>query len=151
MNWQLENIPNVCQSDQEQNFTCVNTYSFFTSSLIWGTVGPGRMYGATGLYSKAFYAFLFGAIVPIPFYLLSRFGFPKFRHIYTPLMLSGGIAWAPTNMSWLIPPLYIGYIFHIYIRRRYPQWWATYNVPSPFSFCWHWSTSHLMPLPPDQL
>ena len=153
MNWQLDNIPDLCQSDQKQKFICVGVFSFFTSSLIWGTVGPERMYGKYGLYNHSLYAFLVGAIVPIPFYLLSRWRYPQLRHIYTPIILTGGMFWAPTNMSWLIPSLYLGYIFQVYIRRRKFEWWANYNVMSDMFWAhnsiWHqmhWRVAPQLPL-----
>lgn len=90
--------------------------------------GPERMYGSKGLYGKAFYGFLAGALIPIPFYLLSRWKFPEMRHIYTPILLSGGMLWAPLNLSWLIPSLYLGYIFQVYVKRKHFDWWANYNV-----------------------
>lgn len=128
MNWQLNNIPDVCQIDQKDKFTCVGTFTFFTSSLIWGTLGPGRLYGFHGLYHTSLYGFLMGAILPIPFYLLSRWRYPQLRHVYTPLLLSGGIFWAPVNLSWLIPSLYVGYVFQVYVKRKHFEWWTNYNV-----------------------
>ena len=128
MNWQLDNIPDICHDDQKEKFTCIGTYTLYTSSLIWGTVGPARMYGSKALYNTSLYGFLVGALLPIPLYLLSRWRFPELRHVYTPILLSGGQFWAPYNLSWLIPSLYLGYIFQVYIRRRNFEWWANYNV-----------------------
>lgn len=67
MNWQLDNIPDICHDDQKDKFTCTFTYTFFTSSLIWGTIGPQRMYGSKALYNSSLYGFLVGAVLPIPF------------------------------------------------------------------------------------
>ena len=36
--------------------------------------------------------------------------------------------WSPLNLSWVIPSLYLGYIFQVYIRRKYFEWWSNYNV-----------------------
>jgi hypothetical protein len=145
MNWQLSNIPGLCTDGQAQKFTCIDTFSFYTSSLIWGTLGPARMYGMNALYNKALYAFLLGAIVPIPLYILSRWRFPKLRHVYTPLLLIGGRGWAPMNLTWCIPPLYIGYIFQVHIRRKHFAWWSSYNViPSWFMADWQYLTSNAL-------
>lgn len=128
MNWQLDNIENICEDNQKQKFTCNRTYSFYTSSLIWGTIGPEKMYGKESLYHSSLYGFLLGALVPIPIYLLSRWRFPNLRHVYTPILFAGGTGWAPYNLSWVIPSLYIGYIFQVYIRRKYFEWWENFNV-----------------------
>jgi len=133
MNWQLNHIEGICEDDQKQKFTCLETYSFFTSSLIWGTIGPSRLYGQDGLYHSSLFGFLFGALLPVPFYMLSRWGYPQFRHVYTPVLLTGGLVWAPYNLSWLIPSVIIGYIFQIYVKRKHFQWWSSYNVPSTSS------------------
>jgi len=137
MNWQIDNIKDFCHPDQPQKFVCIGPYTFFTSSLIWGTIGPKRQYGSKGLYNASLYGFLVGAIAPIPIYLLSRWKFPELRHVYTPVLFSGGILWAPLNLSWLIPSLYLGYIFQVYMKRKHFDWWSNYNVhnfhPFPFS------------------
>ena len=130
LNWQVDNIPGLCQDDQKDKFTCVSTYTLFTSSLIWGTIGPEKMYGRNALYSTTLYGFLVGAIFPIPFYLLSRWKFPELRHVYTPILLAGGMLWAPYNLTWIIPCLYLGYIFQVYMRRKNFDWWANCNVNS---------------------
>jgi hypothetical protein len=128
MNWQLDNIPNICKDDQAQKFVCMHTQTFFSSSMIWGTLGPERMYGKKGLYSPTLYGFLVGALLPIPFYLLARWRYPGLRHVFTPTLLTGGLMWAPMNLSWIIPPLWLGYLFQVYIKKRYFSWWASYNV-----------------------
>ena len=129
MNWQIDNIRDFCHPDQPQKFICIGPYTFFTSSVIWGTIGPKRQYGSNGLYNASLYGFLVGAVAPIPIYLLSRWKFPELRHVYTPVLFSGGSLWAPLNLSWLIPSLYLGYIFQVYMRRKNFDWWSNYNVP----------------------
>ena len=128
MNWQLDNIPDVCEDDQKQKFLCMQTHTFFTSSVIWGTLGPARMYGPKGLYHVTLYGFLVGAFLPVPFYILSRWKYRNLRHVYSPTLLVGGLMWAPKNLSWAIPCVYLGYLFNVYIKRRHFNWWATYNV-----------------------
>ena|SRR5579859_201407 len=128
MNWQLDHVTDLCHDEQKQKFTCVGTYTLFTASLIWGTIGPAKMFGSGALYHNSLYGFLLGAVLPIPFYVLSRWRYPKLRLVYTPILLAGGIGWAPTNMSWLIPSLYVGYIFQVYIRKKHFEWWSNYNV-----------------------
>lgn len=131
MNWQLDNIPNVCDENQKQKFICIHTQTFFTSSVIWGTFGPAKMYGPRGLYHLTLYGFLVGAILPVPFYLLSRWKYRELRHVYSPTLLLGGLLWAPRNLTWITPCIYLGYLFNVYIKRRYFSWWATYNVSIP--------------------
>lgn len=128
MEWQLNNIPDLCTDNQKDSFTCVNTYTFFTSTLMMGLTGTTRLLGPNAPYSVLLYGFLIGAIIPIPFYVLSRWRYPELRHVYTPILFAGGIQWSPLNLSWEIPALYLGYIFQVHIRRKYFNWWSNYNV-----------------------
>jgi len=131
MNWQLDNIPNICDPDQKDKFTCMWTHTFFTSSIIWGSLGPARMYGSKGIYHITLYGFLAGALLPIPIFLLSKWKYPAARHIFIPSLIYGGLMWAPFNISYLTGALYFGYLFNVYIKKRYFEWWATYNVTRP--------------------
>ena len=128
MNWQLDNIQDICEEFQKQKFKCMNAHTFFTSSIIWGTLGPQRMYGPTGIYRVTLWGFFVGVFLPIPFYILSRWKYPQLRHVYIPSLLVGGLMWAPLNLSWMIPGVYLGYIFQVYIKRRFFNWWSGYNV-----------------------
>lgn len=46
------NIKEVCTAHQAQGITCPNAKTFFNASVIWGVVGPKRMFSAGALYSK---------------------------------------------------------------------------------------------------
>ena len=129
MNWQLDNIPDICSQEQKDRFVCMSTHTFFTSSIIWGSLGPARMYGAKGIYHPTAYGFLVGAFLPVPIYILARWRYPNLRHVFIPTLLVGGLLWAPCNMTFLTPALYLGLLFNIYIKKRYFEWWGTYNVP----------------------
>lgn len=128
MDWQLNHISGLCTDDQKDKFTCNDAYTFFTNTLMLGMTGPARLIGPKAVYKVTVYGFLIGALIPIPFYILSRRRFPKLRHVYTPILFAGAIAWSPVNLSWVIPSLYIGYIFQIFIKRKYFDWWSSYNV-----------------------
>lgn len=38
------NIEGICESDQPEGLTCPNAKTFFNASVIWGVVGPKRMF-----------------------------------------------------------------------------------------------------------
>lgn len=46
------NIEGVCTATQKQGITCPNAKTFFNASVIWGVVGPKRMFSSGALYSK---------------------------------------------------------------------------------------------------
>lgn len=132
MNWQLDNIADICEPNQKQRFKCLSTHTFFTSSIIWGSLGPARMYGPKGIYHPTVYGFLVGAILPIPIWMLAKWRYPKLRHVFIPSFLIGGLYWAPFNLTFLIPGMYLGYVFQVYIKKRHFEWWGSYNVNSLF-------------------
>ncbi|RAH49978.1 OPT oligopeptide transporter family [Aspergillus brunneoviolaceus CBS 621.78] len=130
--WALANISDVCSLDQPSKFTCAGARDFYTSSVIWGAIGPRRLFGVGQIYNPLLYGFLIGALLPIPFYLLTRF-IPRssaaataVRYIYTPLVLSGISNLAPYNMSYGWPALVVGFAVNYYAKRRWVGWWEKY-------------------------
>ncbi|KAJ5827137.1 hypothetical protein N7447_003900 [Penicillium robsamsonii] len=128
MNWTLGNIDEVCTPNQSAHFTCPNGRAFFSSSIVWGVIGPQRMFGPGGLYVQIQWFWLLGALLPVAFYVLIRL-FPrtKLRFLNAPVML-GAMAWLPpatplSFFSWA----FFGLIFNYWIRRRWGGWWHTYN------------------------
>jgi OPT family oligopeptide transporter len=43
-NWLLANITDVCTSGQKEGFTCASSRTFSSASVIWGAVGPARVF-----------------------------------------------------------------------------------------------------------
>lgn len=128
MNWVLGNIPGACEPDQKNHFTCPNGSTFFSSSIVWGVIGPGRMFGPGSIYRPIMWYWLLGALLPIAFWLFTK-KFPKSlaRHLNAPVML-GAMSWlppaTPLNFStWA----FVGLTFNYVIRKRYNGWWKTYN------------------------
>ncbi|KAF8706824.1 OPT oligopeptide transporter protein, partial [Rhizoctonia solani] len=129
MNWQVNSIRGVCTPQAQAKFTCPGTSTFFTASVIWGTLGPIKMYGADGPYNILLWGFLIGAVLPVIFFFLAK-RFPNnkvIRGIHAPIFLAGGLNWAPYNLSHTWPAVVVGYIFQVYIRKRYIGWWQKYN------------------------
>jgi OPT family small oligopeptide transporter len=63
--WMLGNIDDICSSDQADSFTCPNGRTVFSSSVIWGLVGPGRLYSIGKIYSGLLHFFWIGALTPL--------------------------------------------------------------------------------------
>lgn len=57
----MTGIPNVCDPQQKDKFTCPGINTFFTASVLWGTLGPKKMFGAGAIYNGLLYCFLIGA------------------------------------------------------------------------------------------
>jgi OPT family oligopeptide transporter len=128
MNWVLGHIPGACTPDQEWHFTCPNGSTFFSSSIVWGVIGPNRMFGPGSIYRPIMWYWLLGALLPVTFWFLAK-KFPKspVRFLNAPVML-GAMGWlppaTPLNFStWA----FWGLLFNYWIRKRYNGWWRTYN------------------------
>ena len=86
----LGHIDNVCSADQASNFTCPNGRTTWSSSVIWGLIGPARLYSAGKIYSGLLHFFWIGAIAPvITWYLYKKSGKIIFKQINWPLIFVG--------------------------------------------------------------
>jgi len=128
VDWQIKNISNLCEKGQANNFTCPGYSTFFSAAVIWGVIGPKRMYGSGGLYHSCTYGFLAGALLPIPFYFWAKARPQSWvKYVHIPAMFYGGLCWAPYNFSFMLPGLYFAIGFQGYIKSRYLAWWSKYN------------------------
>ena len=95
--WLLTSVDNICNPDKlpvGSPWTCPNDEVFYNASIIWGLVGPARMFGKLGLYSKMNWFFLLGLMAPVPFWLLSK-AFPHkkwIKLIHMPIILGAASA-----------------------------------------------------------
>ncbi|KAI1741692.1 OPT family small oligopeptide transporter [Xylaria scruposa] len=128
MNWTLGHIPEVCSLTQASHFTCPNGRAFFSASIVWGVIGPQRMFGPGSLYVNFNWFWLVGAALPLLLWVLVRKLHINFaRHFNAPILL-GAMSWLPpaTPLSfstWAIT----GLIFNYGIRKRFSAWWHRYN------------------------
>ncbi|KAF3917703.1 hypothetical protein AA313_de0210203 [Arthrobotrys entomopaga] len=126
MYWALGAIDGVCTPKAANQFTCPQASIFFNASIIWGVIGPARMFGAGQIYSGLMWFFLIGAIVPVITYYLNR-RFPKsfLSYVCWPVIFTGSsLPATPLNyFAWGI----VGFVFNFHIRKRFFGWWANYN------------------------
>ncbi|KAK4739848.1 hypothetical protein R3W88_003545 [Solanum pinnatisectum] len=130
--WLLNSIENICQDDllpPDSPWTCPGDRVFFDASVIWGLVGPKRIFGTLGNYSSMNWFFLGGAIGPVIVWLLHKM-FPTqswIPLINLPVLLGATGAMPPATPlnynAWVI----VGTIFNFFIFRYRKQWWQRYN------------------------
>lgn len=129
LNFQLMHIRNVCTEEAQFKLTCPGVNTFFTSSVLWGTVGPQKTFGHQGQYSEMLVGFPLGVLIVVVFWLLNR-RYPDWtwtRQIHPVAIMYGGIVWAPYNMSYVWPSVPIAYFSWIYLKSRYVGLWSKYN------------------------
>ncbi|OJZ90815.1 hypothetical protein ASPFODRAFT_179853 [Aspergillus luchuensis CBS 106.47] len=125
--WALANIEDVCSTTQPDKFTCASARDFYTSSVIWGAIGPRRLFGSGQIYNPLLYGFLVGALLPIPFYFITKWR-PRsiLRYVYIPLVFYGICDISPYNVTYAWCPMVVGFIFNYWIKRRWQAWWEKY-------------------------
>ena len=128
LNFALNNIEDVCTPEQKQKFSCPGAKVFFSASIIWGLLGPQRIFSPGQVYSALFWFFPIGALMPMVFYFAAK-KFPRspIKYLMAPLILGGAGSIPPATplnfLSWGA----IGFIFQKYIRTKYWNWWSRLN------------------------
>lgn len=127
-NWQIQNYDGICEENQQQSFTCPNESIYYSASVIWGVIGPRRVFN--GIYPILKWCFLIGAFIPIPFYLIHKYA-PKnwmlVKRFDVLLIVLGFLNFAPYNLTYYTTAFYVSFIFMNYIRKRYVLWFQKYT------------------------
>ena len=121
-------IEDICTSHQASHFTCPNGRVFFNASVIWGVIGPARMFTGSSTYASLQWFWLAGAALPIIIYIVAK-KWPKSRaHLLSSPVIIGGAGQIPpaTPLNYLAWGV-VGFIFNKWIRDRYRGWWMRFN------------------------
>ncbi|PIA52583.1 hypothetical protein AQUCO_01000455v1 [Aquilegia coerulea] len=128
----LTNISHICEPEflpSDSPWTCPQDRVFFDASVLWGLIGPKRIYGSLGYYSALNWFFLGGFLGPVLVWLLHK-AFPKktwISKINLPILLGATAMTPPATSvnfnSWIT----VGVIFNYYVFRYRKQWWQRYN------------------------
>lgn len=125
-NWQLDNIPDLCQGGQKNRLVCPGANTFFYSSIQYGEIGPAKMFG--GVYPILKWCFLWGAIAAVLLALFKKKGPAKVTKYFQPIVILGGfLVYAPYNLLYYTGGFYLSFLFMYHIKRQYPLWWEKYN------------------------
>lgn len=124
----LGNISGICDEDQPNGFSCPQGRTVYSSSVIWGLVGPSRLYSVGQIYSGLLHFFWIGLILPpITYYIWKRTNSDFVRKINWPLIFVGTYNVPPATginySSWYI----VNLIFNKIIYKRFYAWWTKYN------------------------
>ncbi|KAI0891286.1 OPT-domain-containing protein [Annulohypoxylon nitens] len=135
LNFQINQIPNVCTVNAPNRFTCPGINTFFTASVLWGTVGPIKVFGRDGMYTWLLAGFPIGFVVPIlVYYMNKRFKKIWMRQIHPVAIFYGSLSLAPYNLSYIWPAVPIAWFSWIFLKQRYLGFWSKYNFVLSASF-----------------
>ncbi|RZR76841.1 hypothetical protein BHM03_00001728 [Ensete ventricosum] len=128
----METIPNICNTEllsSDSPWTCPSDHVFYDASVIWGLIGPRRIFGDLGTYSAINWFFLVGAVAPLIVWLAHK-AFPGqgwIRLINMPVLIGATGMMPPATAvnytTWIIVGFFSGYV--VYRFRR--DWWTRHN------------------------
>ncbi|PLN86877.1 OPT superfamily oligopeptide transporter [Aspergillus taichungensis] len=128
LRWMLGHIDKLCEPTNTQRFTCNGAKVMYNSSLIWGTIGPQRMFQSGQIYHGLVYFFIIGPVVTVMVYLLyRRYPTSWLRYINAPIFFNAAGNIPPANTTQYSLWFIVGFIFNYLIRKRALDWWKRYN------------------------
>jgi OPT family oligopeptide transporter len=127
--WMLTSIKDICVNDPSNIWTCPSDRVFYDASVIWGLIGPRRIFGNLGLYKAVNWAFLLGLLAPIPVKLLTMV-WPKKKWlllINMPVLIGATAAMPPATSVNYVSYILMGFIFNYVIFKYRKAWWSRHN------------------------
>ncbi|XBI76499.1 hypothetical protein VPH35_069734 [Triticum aestivum] len=130
--WLMDTIPNICDIEllsADNPWTCPTDHVFYDASVIWGLIGPRRIFGVLGTYSAVNWFFLGGAIAPLLVWFAHK-AFPSQNWILLinmPVMIGCTVKMPPATAvnytTWVLVGFLSGYVVYRYRR----DWWERHN------------------------
>lgn len=128
MNWALRAIPEVCSLEQANSYTCPHGRVFYTASVVWGAIGPARLFSRGAMYAGLQWFWLVGAVTPLATWLLARrWPQSKWRYVCAPIIFGGTAMLPPATLYIFLCWGVVGFIFNYWIKGRWTGWWLQYN------------------------
>ncbi|KAL5758043.1 hypothetical protein ACOSP7_020654 [Xanthoceras sorbifolium] len=130
--WLMGEIPHLCDTSmlpRDNPWTCPMDRVFFDASVIWGLVGPRRIFGDLGEYGKINWSFLGGAIAPVLVWLAHKAFLSQkwIRLIHMPVLLGATAMMPPATAVNFTSWIFLGFLSGFVLFRYRPDWWKRYN------------------------
>ncbi|EGV65705.1 hypothetical protein PSN45_003511 [Yamadazyma tenuis] len=128
LRWAYGSITDLCTPTQASSYTCPNGRVFFNASIIWGAIGPQRVFSHGSVYYGLLFFFIIGLVAPIISWLiLKKWPNSPVRWLNWPVFFSGTGYIPPATPYNYSTYCMVGIFFGWYIKRKYTHWWAKYN------------------------
>ncbi|KAM6555507.1 hypothetical protein CsatB_002526 [Cannabis sativa] len=130
--WLMGYIPNLCDTSMlpsDSPWTCPMDRVFYDASVIWGLVGPRRIFGDLGEYGMVNWFFLVGAIAPLIVWIAHK-AFPQhgwIRLIHMPVLLGSTSMMPPASAVNFTSWIFVGFLSGYVVYRYYPRLWQRSN------------------------
>ncbi|KAJ1930434.1 hypothetical protein IWQ60_000300 [Tieghemiomyces parasiticus] len=120
----MDTVPRMCDPDNLP-WTCRGAHTFYSASIIWGLIGPLKMFGPGSPYYFALWFFLLGFLLPFPIYFLQK-RYPNLhwlQFVHVPIIL-GALDSFPPGPALVYPMWFLACVFfNLWIYRRHNGWW----------------------------
>ncbi|KAI3840430.1 hypothetical protein MKX03_029897 [Papaver bracteatum] len=130
--WLIETVPNFCNTKllpANSPWTCPGDHVFYDASVIWGLIGPRRIFGDLGTYSGINWFFLVGAIAPVLVWLAHK-KFPAQKWIsliHMPVLMGATASMPPATAINYTSFATIGFLSGFIVYRYRQDWWRRHN------------------------
>ncbi|XP_027337129.1 oligopeptide transporter 6-like [Abrus precatorius] len=130
--WLMGTIPHLCDTTKlasDSPWTCPMDNVFYDASVIWGLLGPRRIFGDLGEYANVNLFFLCGAIAPILVWLAHK-AFPGQKWIaliHMPILLGATATMPPATAVNFTSCITVGFVSGFVVYRYRQEWWKRYN------------------------
>ncbi|KAG0005143.1 hypothetical protein BGZ80_010275 [Entomortierella chlamydospora] len=117
-------------TDQDPNglWTGVSTQIYWGSALIYGALGPRRMFSSDGPYGFVFWGFLIGFILPVIQWGLSKkYPSVQWEKFNVTVITIGMSAYVGGYVNGVLFSVICVFIFGFYLFRYRKAWWTKYT------------------------
>lgn len=127
LNWSIYNISDYCSPNQSAHFTCPDAVTYYNSSVLWGAIGPKRIFES--IYPILKWCWLIGAVIGVVLGVW-KLVLPKFYPVwFNPLLVIGGMLnmAPPYNLTYITPGAIANFFSQFYMRKYHLRLWQKYN------------------------
>lgn len=96
--------------------------------MIWGLIGPARIFSPGQIYSGLFSFFIIGAVTPIIIhYAVKKWPKSPLKYLMAPLIFGGAGSIPPATLLNFLSWGGVGFVFQYWIKKRHFRWWSRLN------------------------
>lgn len=127
LRWSYGAIDNLCSQDQKDHYTCPNGRVFFNASIIWGAIGPKRVFSKGGIYYQTLFFHLLGLLPVVNWLVLKKWPKSSIRWLNWPVFFMGTGMIPPATPFNYASYCMVGLFFSVFIKKRWTHWYFKYN------------------------
>lgn len=127
LRWMYGSVDDLCLKGQKNHYTCPGGTVFYLASIIWGVIGPERIFSQGSVYYHLLFFYVLGLLPIVSWLILRKWPQAPIRWLNWPVFFSGTGQIPPatpyTYTSWCAVGLFFGW----YIKLKFFHWWTKYN------------------------